>query len=108
MVMPLFHVHGLMAGTFSPLAAGGAVVLPAAGKFSASVFWRDCVQHGATWYTAVPTMHQARRRARRAGLACGRACVCVCVRVPSRPQGLHRRPARPPRAPPSAPSTPTS
>jgi acyl-CoA synthetase (AMP-forming)/AMP-acid ligase II len=58
MVMPLFHVHGLMAGTFAPLAAGGAVVLPVAGRFSASVFWRDCVEHGATFYTAVPTMHQ--------------------------------------------------
>ncbi|KAI8470710.1 MAG: hypothetical protein J3K34DRAFT_377006 [Monoraphidium minutum] len=58
MVMPLFHVHGLMAGTFAPLAAGGAVILPAAGKFSASVFWRDCVEFGATFYTAVPTMHQ--------------------------------------------------
>lgn len=60
MVMPLFHVHGLMAGTFSPLAACGSVILPAAGKFSASVFWRDCVEHGATFYTAVPTMHQVR------------------------------------------------
>jgi acyl-CoA synthetase (AMP-forming)/AMP-acid ligase II len=28
------------------------------GKFSASVFWRDVVEYGATWYTAVPTMHQ--------------------------------------------------
>ncbi len=64
MVMPLFHVHGLMAGTFAPLAAGGAVILPVAGRFSASVFWEDCVEHGATFYTAVPTMHQVRRTIR--------------------------------------------
>ena len=57
--MPLFHVHGLMAGLLAPLAAGAAVILPAAGGFSARGFWQDAVQHQATFYTAVPTMHQA-------------------------------------------------
>ena len=51
LVMPLFHVHGLMAGLLSPLAAGAAVILPAAGRFSAGTFWQDAVQHGATFYT---------------------------------------------------------
>jgi len=58
LVMPLFHVHGLMAGLLAALAAGGTVVLPAGGKFSAAVFWNDIKAHKATWYTAVPTMHQ--------------------------------------------------
>eukprot|EP00887_Chlorella_sp_A99_P002168 scaffold21.g2168.t1 len=58
LVMPLFHVHGLMAGLLSPLAARAAVVLPASGRFSAGTFWADAVEHGATFYTAVPTMHQ--------------------------------------------------
>ena len=58
LVMPLFHVHGLMAGLLSPLSAGAAVILPKEGKFSASVFWKDCCDFGATFYTAVPTMHQ--------------------------------------------------
>mmetsp|Transcript_95380 Transcript_95380/g.251989 ORF Transcript_95380/g.251989 Transcript_95380/m.251989 type:complete len:522 (-) Transcript_95380:312-1877(-) len=58
LVMPLFHVHGLMAGLLAALAAGGTVVLPRGGKFSAQVFWNDIKAHGATWYTAVPTMHQ--------------------------------------------------
>jgi len=58
LVMPLFHVHGLMAALLSPLAAGCRVILPKEGKFAASSFWRDCVAHGATFYTAVPTMHQ--------------------------------------------------
>lgn len=58
LVMPLFHVHGLMAGLLSALAAGGCVVLPKGGKFSAQVFWKDVKELGATWYTAVPTMHQ--------------------------------------------------
>ena len=100
--MPLFHVHGLMAGAapwaelwsgragwwaggqrrarrqkggsqqvapvdpartpppsasspapglLAPLAAGAAVILPAAGRFAASTFWADAVEHGATFYT---------------------------------------------------------
>lgn len=59
-VMPLFHVHGLMAGFLSPLYAGGGIVLPANGAgFQAGVFWQHVAQYGVTWYTAVPTMHQA-------------------------------------------------
>jgi len=58
LVMPLFHVHGLMSALMSAFAAGGNVVLPKGGKFSAQVFWGDVKAHGATWYTAVPTIHQ--------------------------------------------------
>ncbi|WVZ15580.1 hypothetical protein V8G54_013146 [Vigna mungo] len=57
-VLPLFHVHGLIGGLLSSLAAGAAVALPAAGRFSASAFWKDMVKYNATWYTAVPTIHQ--------------------------------------------------
>jgi acyl-CoA synthetase (AMP-forming)/AMP-acid ligase II len=46
------------AGLLAPLAAGAVVVLPEAGRFSAAVFWHDCVEHGVTFYTAVPTIHQ--------------------------------------------------
>ncbi|PSK34524.1 4-coumarate--CoA ligase-like 7 [Elsinoe australis] len=56
LVMPLFHVHGLLAGFLAPLHSGGSVVVPA--KFSASEFWRDFNDHKANWYTAVPTIHQ--------------------------------------------------
>ena len=58
LVMPLFHVHGLMAGLLAPLAAGAAVYIPESGRFSASHFWRDMAACQATWYTAVPTIHQ--------------------------------------------------
>ena len=49
LVMPLFHVHGLLAGFLAPLLSGGSVVVPE--KFSAGVFWKDFVAEGCTWYT---------------------------------------------------------
>jgi acyl-CoA synthetase (AMP-forming)/AMP-acid ligase II len=56
LVMPLFHVHGLLAGLLAPLASGGSVIVP--GKFSAGEFWSDFITYKANWYTAVPTIHQ--------------------------------------------------
>jgi acyl-CoA synthetase (AMP-forming)/AMP-acid ligase II len=55
-VMPLFHVHGLMASLMATLASGGTVVVPS--RFNALGFWRIVREHGVTWYSAVPTMHQ--------------------------------------------------
>jgi len=57
-VSPLFHVHGLVASLLSSIVAGATVVLPSAGRFSATSFWNDMKTYGATWYTAVPTVHQ--------------------------------------------------
>ena len=54
-VMPLFHVHGLVASTLSTLLSGGAVAIPA--KFNALSFWRTVRDTKATWYSAVPTIH---------------------------------------------------
>jgi acyl-CoA synthetase (AMP-forming)/AMP-acid ligase II len=56
LVMPLFHVHGLLAGFLAPLFSGGSVIVPL--KFSASEFWDDFITYKANWYTAVPTIHQ--------------------------------------------------
>ncbi|KAK4056181.1 hypothetical protein OIO90_002912 [Microbotryomycetes sp. JL221] len=56
LVMPLFHVHGLLAGFLAPLLSGGSIVIPP--KFSAGTFWEEFVQAKANWYTAVPTIHQ--------------------------------------------------
>jgi len=55
-VMPLFHVHGLVASTLATLSTGGTVVVPA--KFNPLSFWRVARDYGATWYSAVPTLHQ--------------------------------------------------
>jgi oxalate---CoA ligase len=56
-IMPLFHIHGLIAATLSSLAAGASVSCTPG--FNALKFftWFDEVR--PTWYTAVPTMHQA-------------------------------------------------
>ncbi|KAK6084956.1 peroxisomal-coenzyme A synthetase [Seiridium cupressi] len=56
LVMPLFHVHGLLCALLAPLYSGGSMIVPA--KFSASDFWVDFQTHQANWYTAVPTIHQ--------------------------------------------------
>ena len=56
MVMPLFHVHGLIGVALSTLASGGTIVLPP--RFSASMFWAIQRLTGATWYSAVPTIHK--------------------------------------------------
>ena len=55
-VMPLFHVHGLVASTLATLATGGTVVVPA--KFNPLSFWRVAREQRVTWYSAVPTLHQ--------------------------------------------------
>jgi acyl-CoA synthetase (AMP-forming)/AMP-acid ligase II len=55
-VLPLFHGHGLIGATLSTLASGGSVIVPP--RFSASEFWKLFREHRATWYSAVPTIHQ--------------------------------------------------
>jgi len=56
-VMPLFHIHGLIAGLAAPLSRGGSVFCT--GGFNALKFFAAMEEAKPTWYTAVPTMHQA-------------------------------------------------
>jgi acyl-CoA synthetase (AMP-forming)/AMP-acid ligase II len=56
-VMPLFHIHGLVAAVSASLAAGASVWC--APGFDALRFFSWLKEAGPTWYTAVPTMHQA-------------------------------------------------
>jgi acyl-CoA synthetase (AMP-forming)/AMP-acid ligase II/thioesterase domain-containing protein/acyl carrier protein len=54
-IMPLFHIHGLVAAVLSTLGVGGSVVCTD-GVYSSGFFqWLD--EFSPTWYTAVPTMH---------------------------------------------------
>ncbi|WP_373502965.1 acyl--CoA ligase [Aestuariivirga sp.] len=56
-VMPLFHIHGLIAAVTSSLAAGASIWC--APGFDALKFFGWMKDAQPTWYTAVPTMHQA-------------------------------------------------
>jgi acyl-CoA synthetase (AMP-forming)/AMP-acid ligase II len=55
-VMPLFHIHGLIAAVSASLAAGGSVWC--APGFDAMKFFAWMREARPSWYTAVPTMHQ--------------------------------------------------
>jgi acyl-CoA synthetase (AMP-forming)/AMP-acid ligase II len=56
-IMPLFHIHGLVAAVLASLAAGGSVTCTAG--FNALQFFAQLEAADPTWYTGVPTMHQA-------------------------------------------------
>ncbi len=56
-VMPLFHIHGLMAAVLATLGKGASVF--ASPGFDGLKFFSWLDQANPTWYTAVPTMHQA-------------------------------------------------
>jgi acyl-CoA synthetase (AMP-forming)/AMP-acid ligase II len=56
-IMPLFHIHGLIAAVLSSLAAGASVFCTPG--FNALKFFGWLEEAKPTWYTAVPTMHQA-------------------------------------------------
>ena len=56
-LMPSFHIHGIVASILAPLVSGGKiVVLP---KFNALSFFKSLEKHSPTWFTGVPTMLQA-------------------------------------------------
>jgi len=55
-IMPLFHIHGLIAAVLASLAAGGSVWC--APGFNAFRFFGWFDEARPTWFTAVPTMHQ--------------------------------------------------
>jgi acyl-CoA synthetase (AMP-forming)/AMP-acid ligase II len=55
-IMPLFHIHGLIAGVMAPLSAGSQVFCTPG--FNALKFFAWMDEAKPTWYTAVPTMHQ--------------------------------------------------
>ncbi len=56
-IMPLFHIHGLIAAVLSSLAAGASIVCTPG--FNALQFFGWLDEAAPSWYTAVPTMHQA-------------------------------------------------
>lgn len=56
-VMPLFHIHGLMASLLASIHAGANVVCSSG--FNSDEFFPWLKEFRPTWYSAVPTMHQS-------------------------------------------------
>ena len=55
LVMPLYHVAGLIA-CLATLNSQGAIVLPP--RYSPKTFWEDMTEYSVTWYTTTPTMYR--------------------------------------------------
>lgn len=56
-VMPLFHIHGLVAGLMASLVSGSAVFCPP--LYSPDRFFSWYHEARPTWYSAVPTIHMS-------------------------------------------------
>ena len=54
-IMPLFHIHGLVASTLAALAGGGSVVAPR--RVAPRRVWQQLNDHAVTWFSAGPTLH---------------------------------------------------
>ncbi len=79
-VMPLFHIHGLMAALLASLGAGASIVTSPG--FDAFRFFGWLEETKPTWYTAVPTMHQLVLTGRGARRRSWRTRTCAsCVRL---------------------------
>ena len=55
LILPLFHVNGIVVGTLSPLLAGGRATV--AGRFKVETFFDRIAQSRATYFSAVPTIY---------------------------------------------------
>jgi len=56
-IMPLFHIHGLIGVVLSSISAGASICCTPG--FNALRFFAWADEANPTWYSAVPTMHQA-------------------------------------------------
>jgi long-chain acyl-CoA synthetase len=55
LILPLFHVNGIVIGTLCPLLAGGSATV--AGRFDLASFFPRIEQSKATYFSAVPTIY---------------------------------------------------
>jgi len=83
LVLPLFHVNGLVAGVLSPLRAGGDVVVGP--RFSADTFWDVVEAHRPTYFSAVPTMYAVldARTTREVDTSSLRFVICGAAPMPA-------------------------
>ncbi len=83
LVLPLFHVNGLVAGVLSPLRAGGDVVV--APRFNADSFWDVVEAHRPTYFSAVPTIYAVleARTTRDVDISSLRFVICGAAPMPA-------------------------
>ncbi len=55
LILPLFHVNGIVVGTLTPLLAGGRVTVP--GRFSPKTFFALVERIRPTYFSAVPAIY---------------------------------------------------
>ena len=55
LILPLFHVNGIIVGTLTPLLAGGRVTIPA--RFSPKTFFELVERTRPTYFSAVPAIY---------------------------------------------------
>lgn len=53
-VLPVYHINGLCVSVMGSLVSGGRLAMCA--RFSASRFWAQAAEAGATWFSVVPTI----------------------------------------------------
>jgi len=56
-IVPLFHIHGLVAVALSSIAAGASLACPSGFNAVEFLKWLEVLR--PSWYSAVPAMHQA-------------------------------------------------
>ena len=79
-VMPLFHIHGLMAAVMASFAAGAGVICGT--SFDRDRFFDWLKQCRPTWYTAMPTMHMASSKQRTITVTSLQERLCVLFAHP--------------------------
>ena len=84
LILPLFHVNGIVVGTLTPLLAGGQVTI--AGRFSPRTFFDLVERVRPTYFSAVPAMYamlSALPEAESADMASLRLVVCGAAPMPA-------------------------
>ena len=82
-VMPLFHIHGLVAGIVASVSAGASVICSPG--FDGRKFFEWLDECRPTWFTAVPTMHRAILSKASANAEVTRRCPVRFIRSSSAP-----------------------
>ncbi|MCW3015020.1 MAG: AMP-dependent synthetase [Solirubrobacterales bacterium] len=84
LILPLFHANGIVAGTLTPLLAGGRVTIAA--RFSPKTFFGLVAQARPTYFSAVPAIYamlSALPEAEQADTSSLRVVVCGAAPMPA-------------------------